>query len=424
MRHPRTHWLFQQVQEWQSARIISEYQAEAIRNRYLSQAFVMGRKSLAAIIWSVLGLFSLILGVVLVIANGWPAIPWWLRLLIAVLPLVGSWVALGVMIWKKQTGPAWRESVGIANLIGLVVALALVCQMYNVPISAGTFFMTVILASLPIVWITQSIGWMIGTGLMMNVALADAEGLVLRLGILILATVMVAIPDTVFRKHNDWLRLALGWCVTLGFTAALIWVSEALHPSAFMILPAIVWSTMVGVWLYTDTQWTVRKPMIAAAVTGLFLTLFLGSFPTIWDEWISTSVVETPVFITILGGLLGFQLSVFVVGKTHWFRWVLMVPSLVFLLGVMVYKFLPIWVFPTLYLLILIAFLTAAVRYGVLIHRRWWINGGLVGFVLIMLAKFFGADLPMSIRAAAFLLSGSVLIGIGYRLNQWTWPRR
>jgi len=424
VRHPRTHWLFQQIQEWQAARVISDYQAEAIRNRYVSQAFTMGRKSLAAIIWSVLGAFSLILGVVLVIANEWPSLMRYTRLAITVIPILGSWVAMAVMVWKKKDTVVWRESVACTNLLAMVVALALVCQMYNIQGSTGLFFVTVIACSIPVMLVTRSLGWMIGTGLMINVALVDSDGLALRAGIALLATGMLVVPDTVFRRSNDWLRLALGWCVTLGFTAAMIWMSEALHPSAFMILPAIVWSTIIGLGGYSTKPWAVRVPMISVAVAGLFVTLFLGSFPTIWDEWVRTSVVETPIFITILGAMLGLQLSLFLMFKTHWFRWCLLAPSGVFLLGMIIYKFLPIWVFPMVYLGILVGFLTAAVRYGVIVHRRWWINAGLVGFVLIMLAKFFGADLPMGIRAAGFLVSGGVLIGIGYRLNQWTWQKK
>jgi uncharacterized membrane protein len=100
--------LFQQIQEWQAARVISDYQAEAIRNRYVSQAFTMGRKSLAAIIWSVLGAFSLILGVVLVIANEWPSLMRYTRLAITVIPILGSWVAMAVMVWKKKDTVVWR----------------------------------------------------------------------------------------------------------------------------------------------------------------------------------------------------------------------------------------------------------------------------------------------------------------------------
>lgn len=321
VRHPRTHWLFQQIQEWQASGVISPYQAEAIRARYISQAFVMGRKSLAAIIWSVLGVFSVTLGVVLVIANGWPSLTRGIRLLITMVPLVASWGAMGVMAWKKKEAVAWREGVAVANLLAMVLALALVWQMYNIQSSLGLFFITVIACSLPILPVTRSVGWMIATGIMMNVALVDADGLVLRTGIALLATGMLVVPDTIFKRSNDWLRLALAWCVTLGFTAAVIWVSEALHPSAFMILPAIVWSTIIGLGAYSTKSWSVRKPMLSVAVVGLFMTLFLGSFPTIWDEWVRTSVVETPVFITILGGILGLQLSLFLVLKTHWFRW-------------------------------------------------------------------------------------------------------
>lgn len=420
MRNPRIHWLFLEVQSWQKSGLISDYQAAAIRSRYVSKSFSTGRRSQAAFIWSLLGGFSVCLGIVLVIANFWPGLGRMVRLLIAIGPLVGSWAALIVMLWRQKQSIQWREGVAFGNLLASVVAMGLIDQLYNVQLPLGAFCITVIACSLPVLFLTRSIAWLVGTGVLVNIALVDSEGIGLRLIILAFASGMLIVPDMLFRQAPEWLKTGIAWCVTLGFSAAMVWMAESLHSSAFTILPVMIWSTVIGLGAYSSHKWAIRVPMVAVSAVGLFMSLFLGSFASIWDEWILVSIVETPLFIMVLGGLLGVQLSLFAVIRTHWFRWCLVIPSVMFLLGMMIVKFLPIWVFPTLFLCIVSGFLTASIRFGVMQHNRWWINGGLIGFVMIMMAKFFGVDFPIGIRAASFLISGGILIAIGYRLNQWT----
>lgn len=419
MRHPRIHWLFHEIQRWKEAGVISDYQAAAIRGQYVSKAYGMGKRTMAAMVWSILGGISVALGIILVIANFWPDWSRWLRFTVATMPLIASWVALGWMLYQQKTSIFWREGVAVGNLLASVVALGLIDQLYNVQVSLGAFCVAITACSIPVLLMTRSIGWLIVSGVMMNIALADSEGMGLRTVIFIMGTGMLLVPDVVFKSASSWIKLALSWGVTLGFSAAMVWLGESLHATAFVIFPSIVWATILGVGVYSSKQWSIRMPMVAVSAFGLFLTLFMASFSTIWDEWVRVSIVETPIFITILGGLIGMQLGVFAFIRTHWFRWVLVAPSVVFLLGMILYQFSPSWIFPFIMLSLLSAFLVASIRFGVTVHRRSWINGGLFGFILIMIAKSFGTDMTLLAKVALFLISGGVLITVGYRLNRW-----
>ncbi len=420
MRHPRISWLFQQVQDWQKSGIVSAYQAEAIRSQYVSKSFISGRKSLAALIWSVLGGFALVLGIVLMIATTWPSMGYGTRLTIAVLPLMATWGALGVMVIQKRTSVLWRESVACLNLGAITLAMALIAQLYNSHLSMGIYLITVTLVSLPVLFVTRSLGWVIATGIMMNFALVDAESLVVRCLMMGMSMVMMAtVPDYIFKAQSPLVKSILGWCVCFGFTASLIWMSEALHPTAFMVLPAVVWCTLIGVGVNSTLKTANRIPLLAISVSGLFLTLFIGSFQGVWDEWVRISVVETSAFIVVLGLLIGLQLSLFSMFKTHWFRWTLVMTPILSLLGMVSHKFLPEWVIPLLFLILLLGYSVAAVSYGVKHHQRWWINGGVAALVVVMLAKFLASDWPASMRAGGLLVGGTVLLGVGYRLNRW-----
>ncbi|NDC82938.1 DUF2157 domain-containing protein, partial [bacterium] len=193
MRSPRIHWLFRQVQDWQSSGIISPYQGEAIRNRYVTAAFPAGRKFISSLVWSVLGIFSLLLGTVLVIANCWQDLDQFLRILLSLLPLMGSWIGLLALITFNERRLVWRELAASANLLATVLALALIGQIYNIPYSMGVFFISIVLGTFPVVLLTRSISWVVGTGILLNVALIDSGSFGVRCVILALSVAMLAV---------------------------------------------------------------------------------------------------------------------------------------------------------------------------------------------------------------------------------------
>ena len=160
-------------------------------------------------------------------------------------------------------------------------------------------------------------------------------------------------------------------------------------------------------------------PLVGLAAAGAFITFFLGSFQVIWDEWTQISIVENPAFISILGIVLGIQVGLMYVYKSDWYRWMFVIPTILLIAGVTVQKMMPEWIFPLIFLGATVAFPVGLVTAGVRTHNRWWINSGLVALVLVMVARCMTTDWPLALRAAGFLISGAILIGVGFRLNRW-----
>ena len=424
VRSPRIHWLFRQVQDWQSSGIISPYQGEAIRNRYVTAAFPAGRKFISSLVWSVLGIFSLLLGTVLVIANCWQDLDQFLRILLSLLPLMGSWIGLLALITFNERRLVWRELAASANLLATVLALALIGQIYNIPYSMGVFFISIVLGTFPVVLLTRSISWVVGTGILLNVALIDSGSFGVRCVILALSVAMLAVPDLVFSTANDWTKQILAWSTSIGFCTTLIWVAQGIHPSAFLIFPAMIWATIIGTLAVSRSDLAFRRPLVGMSLIGMLMTLFLGTIPSVWDEWVQFSVVSDPAYICVLGAIIGVQLAIFSVTKGHWFRWVLIVPGIVFILGMVAHKFIPSWMLPTAVLFELITALVAAVRFGIVSQRRWWIHCGTIGFLLTMVTQFVSANVSLGLRAAEFLLLGGILVAVGYRVNGWAWLKK
>lgn len=370
-----------------------------------------------------MGLFSLGLATILLVAHFWFDFNQWAKITVAIIPLMASWCATAYGVKTSVKSTLWREILGASNGITMGLALGLIGQIYNIPMSMAEFVLVLVLTGLPILWVTRSLSWMIFTGMFVNAALFDSSPVALRLGLLGLSGVMLVVPDRLFKDSMDWVRIGLSWAVAIGFSVVLIWTSEALHPSAFLILPSIVWSILIGTISMPKNGQSIKIPMVGISGVGLFFTLFLGSFSNVWDEWAQIPVSANPTYIAIIGALIGIQLAMYYLIKTHWFRWALILPGIVFIFGMGLHKLVPDWIFPNIVLMELIAGLVGVVTTGVTLHRRWLINCGLFGSVLVMISQFLGSIISLSTRAVLFFLVGAALLALGYRLNRWNWTR-
>jgi len=148
-------WLYRQIPDLVSNGVITEQNAEQIRQYYGRMADA-GKKRTALIVCSVIGFLLIALGIVSLIAHNWDQLG---RAVRAVLSMLPSLLGIGLTFFalsQKKANPGLKE--GSAAFLSLMIgaSLALVCQTYNIAGDTRDFVLTWMVLSLPLVYIAEA----------------------------------------------------------------------------------------------------------------------------------------------------------------------------------------------------------------------------------------------------------------------------
>ena len=152
MKHQR--WLLGEIDAWLAEGLIDEQHAVALRKRYASQA-----QSLpwARIIFSSIGAVLLGLGLILLFAYNWAAMPKFAKLAVVFATLIG---AHGAALWCRDPArfhPALGESLQLLGTMLFGAGIWLVAQIYHIDEHYPNAFLIWSLGALALAWARPSI---------------------------------------------------------------------------------------------------------------------------------------------------------------------------------------------------------------------------------------------------------------------------
>lgn len=148
-------FLLTEVNQWEKERIISSQQAQLLQQRYRAQA-TKHSQNLLQIILSVIGALLIGVGIVSILAFNWDNLPETLRMIIAFLPLVFSYLLMFYTIKNKASSAAWCEGAAIANTAGIFASLAMLSQVFHVSASLDNYFLLSAMLILPTIYLLNS----------------------------------------------------------------------------------------------------------------------------------------------------------------------------------------------------------------------------------------------------------------------------
>lgn len=148
-------FLLTEVSQWEKERIISSQQAQLLQQRYQAQA-TKHSQNLLQIILSVIGALLIGVGIVSILAFNWDNLPETLRVIIAFLPLVFSYLLMFYTIKNKASSTAWCEGAAIANTAGIFASLAMVSQVFHLSASLDNYFLLSAILILPTIYLLNS----------------------------------------------------------------------------------------------------------------------------------------------------------------------------------------------------------------------------------------------------------------------------
>jgi len=142
------------IQELLKAELISDNQAESIREYYRKKESQSGNKLFT--VFGILGAILIGLGLILIIAHNWDELSRLTKTIFAFIPLLIGQVLCGYTLLKKQDNVAWREGSTIFLFLTVGASISLVSQIYNIPGNLSSFLLTWILVCIPLVYIMKS----------------------------------------------------------------------------------------------------------------------------------------------------------------------------------------------------------------------------------------------------------------------------
>ncbi|WP_372641594.1 DUF2157 domain-containing protein [Ancylomarina sp.] len=146
--------IYKDIQELLSAELISDNQAENIREYYRKKESQSGNKLF--IVFGILGAILIGLGLILIIAHNWDELSRLTKTIFAFIPLLIGQILCGYTLMKKQDNVAWREGSTVFLFLTVGASISLVSQIYNIPGNLSSFLLTWILVCIPLVYIMTS----------------------------------------------------------------------------------------------------------------------------------------------------------------------------------------------------------------------------------------------------------------------------
>jgi hypothetical protein len=148
-------WLYGEIPELEKAGVLSRETAEQLQAHY-GPVTIQSRRSVALMLFSILGAASIGLGIILLLAHNWDALGRPVRTLLSFMPLVAGQVVAGWTLLRRPDSPAWREGSGMFLALAIGACISLISQTYHIEGDTSAFLLTWIVLAGPLVYVLNA----------------------------------------------------------------------------------------------------------------------------------------------------------------------------------------------------------------------------------------------------------------------------
>jgi hypothetical protein len=146
-------WLAEQLPEWEREGIVTADGAQTLRERYAAEP----RGGLAQMIVGAVGALLIGTGLIALLASNWDDFPRWVRMALALGPLVATQMTSWWVLGRGEAAKPWqREAAALVQALAVGAALALVSQIYNLPGRWTDLIFWWCVVSVPLAWVLRS----------------------------------------------------------------------------------------------------------------------------------------------------------------------------------------------------------------------------------------------------------------------------
>lgn len=411
MRAPRLHDV---LPELLREGLITPEQDRRIRERYPLANTDQGDRTLT--LFGILGALLIGLGVILVVAHNWNALPRTARTLLAFLPVLIGQGLVWYTLRHKWAVTSWREGSAIFLASALCAAMALISQIYHIHGELEGYLLVCSILILPLLYLPGSLIVTLGYLTMVTWyggSIATGYGRDHEVPWPLIPLLAAAVPAYLRMARTNgsgtgfwW--FSLGMALSVGFGSQFFYRDWGFdHVLGLMALAATF--TLVP-WLHHDPSPRTWPWALVGGATVL-ITLFVFSFRPMWEETAQDRSRAPVPDMIIIGsyGLLAVAVYLWSLRRRKPLeRWPYPEAWWLFLLCFVVAFFLPALA-AILVNLALLGAGVATVKHGIEKDSLRRMNLGLVIISITILARFFDGDLSFVLRGLVF-----IAIGIGF----------
>ncbi|MBE5812099.1 MAG: DUF2157 domain-containing protein [Clostridiales bacterium] len=148
-------WLISEVDKWQDDSIIDVETGEKIKKQY--ELYRNFNINIFAILCAIFGATLIVSGIGLISFYNWKTIPSVLKIIIAVSPLIISYVMSIYTVIFKTENSIWKESSAFLNVAAMFFALGIIVSEFHFELSFSQYLILASVLSVPIIYIMQAV---------------------------------------------------------------------------------------------------------------------------------------------------------------------------------------------------------------------------------------------------------------------------
>ena len=145
------------IRELVDNKIIDQQTADRISNYYQTRERRINLSNInVTTTISVVAAILVGFGMISMIAYNWDDLPFFLRLIIGLIPWLATSFGCYYTLKNKADSKSWTESMAVLHAAGFTSSVSLINQIYQVQLDGSEFILVLILANLPFIFILQS----------------------------------------------------------------------------------------------------------------------------------------------------------------------------------------------------------------------------------------------------------------------------
>ena len=416
-------WLFNELPALVNAGILDDGTASRLREHY-GPMEAKDRRSLAMIVFAILGFFLVGLGIILVFAHNWENLSKPVRAGLSFAPLVLGWALAGWTIVRREQ--FIREGAAVFLMAAVGSSISLVAQTYHISGDFPGFMLTWMLLSVPLVYLMNvsvpaALYWI---GVAVWACAANGEHretfLYWPLAAIPLGHLWMAARD----NRHGVRSVSLSWALCLTLCVALPFALEVAISGLWKVAYAGLFGVLylVGdVWFRAGASFWRRPFQTVAALGTISLSLVL-TYEDVWrkeswryaDQWLNETQWQNAGNYAASFGLLAASccwLGVLVkrkqTDKILYGIFPLLVGAAYFGISG---KVIPAGVAMAVFNVYLFALGMVAIVLGLRRSGLAQLNGGLAILSALIVARFFDTDLSFALRGVVFIALGAAFL--------------
>jgi uncharacterized membrane protein len=407
------------------AGVISQDIAAKIQDYYQSKK--QKSSGMLFTIFAVLGALLIGLGIILILAHNWDSLSVSTRTIFAFVPLLTGQFLCVYTILKKRDSSRWKESTSSFLIMAIGASIALVSQIYHITGGMGSFLLTWLLLSLPLIYLMRSSLASILYFFLLTYYVSESILWFSYEALVYLILVLLALPHYYFLLKSETERLFAtvhSWIIPISIVIALPFFSghaDELMPIIYLSLFALFLSISR---LKFFNEQGVSKAFTVLGSLGTIICLISLSFFDLWDyilpRYIEENIFALPQFyiamsitaFALIALLLQIRENKMKQLRLEHIAFLIILPLFFFIksanIGLVLINIivLPIGVF-------------TIVR-GSKTNSLAILNYGLITISALILCRFFDTDLDFVLRGLIF-----IILGISFFIcNVWMLKRR